>query len=251
MQEIYQEINNLIQNRERAVLATIVATEGSVPRKAGTKMLIHEDGTVTGSVGGGNVEYEIKEKAKEILMSGQPELLHLENKESAGGKIDVFLELVLPVDTLYLFGAGRVSQATATIGKVIGFNIIVIDPRPEYNNRKDFPEANSLMVEDYCPYFSKHIMGENDYIIIFTASHAMDEACLHLALGTRAAYVGMIGSKRKVAEIKEHLLEKGVAKEQLEKAHSPIGLDIGAETPEEIALSVMAEVVKVKRSRSG
>lgn len=255
MLEIYQELANLIPKGERAVLATVVATQGSAPRKAGTKMLIREDGSALGTIGGGNVESEAREKAKEILKSGTPQLLRFDIKEGTtttpGGQVDIFFEPILPQDTLYLFGAGHVSQSTAAVGKLLGFQVTVIDPRPEYNNRDRFPDADSLIVEDCSTCFPKLGVDENDYIVIFTATHESDEACLHFAAQTKVTYVGMIGSKRKVAQIKEHLLQKGVSQEQLDRVHSPIGLDIGAETPEEIAVSIMAEIVKVKRGKTG
>ncbi|MFH0847061.1 MAG: XdhC/CoxI family protein [Chloroflexota bacterium] len=258
MTEIYKEIANLAAKNEPGVLVTIVATEGSVPRKAGAKMLVKADGASVGTVGGGSVEYAITQKALEVMRSGKPQLLHfdlagneLEAAAICGGRLDVFFEPILAQDTLYLFGAGHISRTTAAMGKMLGFRVVVIDPRAEFNNRERFPDADSLMVEEFGNVFPKLSIDEKDYIIIYTSAHELDEDCLNFALTQRAGYVGMIGSRKKVKEIREHLTQKGVTQEALDRVHAPIGLDIGAETPEEIALSILAEVTKVRRSRKG
>lgn len=255
MLEIYQELVSVISKGGRVVLATIISSQGSAPRKAGAKMLIKEDGTFVGTIGGGGGEHQIRHKAIEVMKSGQPQIVHfdLSGKEEeaamiCGGQMDVFLEPVLPAEILYLFGAGHISQSTAAIGKMLGFRVIVIDPRPEYNNSERFPEADSLIVEEYDSVFPKLNVDENSYIVIYTSGHIADEQCLQFAAGTKAKYIGMIGSKKKVKEVKERLLQKGVPPQQLDRVHSPIGLEIGAETPEEIAISILAEIVSVRRS---
>jgi len=254
MLEIYQELVNLISKGERAVLATVIASKGSAPRKAGAKMLIKEDGTFIGTIGGGSAEHKIREKLIEAIKSGQPQIVHFDlsgkKKESimiCGGQIDIFLEPILPSETLYLFGAGHISQCTAAMGKMLGFRIVVIDPRPEYNNNDRFPDADSLVVEEYDSAFSKLDIGKDSYAVIYTTGHLFDGQCLRFVVGTEAKYMGMIGSKNKVKEVKERLLQKGVSQQQLDKVHAPIGLEIDAETPEEIAISILAEIVKVRR----
>lgn len=256
MLEIYQELASLTAKKEPGVLVTIVATEGSVPRKAGAKMLIKKDGSFVGTVGGGSVEYGITRKALEIMKSGKPQLLHfdLSCKEQdatmiCGGRLDAFFEPIITQETLYLFGAGHISQTTAAVGKMLGFWVAVIDPRAEYNNKERFPDADTLMVEEFAGVFPKLSIDDKDYLIIYTSAHELDEDCLNFALTTRAGYIGMIGSRKKVKEIREHLIQKGVTKEALDRVHAPIGLELGAETPEEIAISILAEVIKVKRSR--
>ena len=255
MLEIYQELVNIAASGERAVLATVTSSRGSVPRKAGTKMIIKRDGTLIGSIGGGNVEQAVQEKALEVMKSREPQMMHLDLKgrgEEAlmicGGQMDVFLQLILPAETLYLFGAGHLSQSTATMAKMLGFRVVVIDPRPEYNNNDRFPDADALMVEEYDSAFSKLSVDENSYIIIYTPGHVTDAKCLQFAVSTRAKYIGMIGSKKKVKEIKERLRKKGVSRQQLDEIHAPIGLEINAQTPEEIAISILAEITKFRRS---
>lgn len=257
MLKIYQELANIAARGERAVLATVISSRGSVPRKAGTKMIIKEDGSLVGSIGGGNVEQAVREKALDVMKSGEPQTIHLDltgTGEEAwmicGGQMDVFLEPILPAETLYLFGAGHLSQSTAAVAKMLGFRVVVIDPRSEYNNYDRFPGADSLIIEEYDSAFSKLNLDENSYIIIYTVGHVSDEQCLQFAIGTAARYVGMIGSKKKVKEIKERLRKKGVPQQQLDAIHAPIGLEINAQTPEEIAISILAEITKVRRSGS-
>lgn len=255
MLEIYQELVNIISKGERAVLATIISSRGATPRKAGAKMLIKEDGTFVGTVGGGGTEHKIRQTVSEIMRSGKPQVVSfdLSGKDGTlamicGGQLEIFLEPVMPPDTLYLFGAGHTSQRTATLAKMLGFRVVVIDPRPEYNNPDRFPDADSLVVEEYDSAFSKLSVDEDSYIVIYTTGHVVDEKCLHFAVSTGAKYLGMIGSKRKAKEVKERLQQQGVSPEQIRRVHSPIGLEIGGETPEEIAISIMAEIVKVRRA---
>ena len=254
MLEIYQELVKVISKGERAVLATIIESHGSAPRKAGAKMLIKEDGSFIGTVGGGGTEHKIRQKVAEVMKSGQPQIVHfdLSGKDQAiemicGGRMDVFLDPILPPATIYLFGAGHTSQATAEMGKKLGFGITVIDPRPEYNNQERFPNADSLIIEEYGNAFSKLNVDENSYIVIYTIGHVVDEKCLEFAVTTPARYIGMIGSEKKAREVKQRLLQKGVPQQQMDRVHSPIGLEIGAETPEEIAISILAEIIKVRR----
>lgn len=254
MLEIYQELVNVTSKGERAVLATIISSRGSAPRKAGAKILIKKDGTFVGSVGGGGVEREVQEKAFEVMNSGEPQIVHfdLSGKEKTlamicGGQMDVFLEPILPSATLYLFGAGHISQSTAVMAKMLGFRVVVIDPRPEYNNSERFPDADALVVDEYDRAFSKLNVGEDSYVVIYTTGHVVDEQCLQFAVGTKAKYMGMIGSKKKAKEVKGRLLQKGISQQQLDRVHSPIGLEIGAETPEEIAISILAEIIKAKK----
>ncbi len=255
MLEIYQELVNVTSKGEQAVLATIISSHGSTPRKAGAKMLIKEDGTFVGTIGGGGTEHKIRQKVTEVMKSGQPQIVHfdLSGKDEAltmicGGRMDVFLEPILPPETIYLFGAGHTSQSTTTMAKMLGFRVVVIDPRPEYNNIDRFPDADSLIVEEYDSAFSKLNVDENGYIVIYTTGHVVDEQCLEFALKTKAKYIGMIGSEKKAKEVKERLSQKGVLPPPLDRVYSPIGLEISAETPEEIALSILAEIIKVRRT---
>lgn len=255
MLDIYQELAIAAQKGERAALATVISAQGSTPRKAGAKMLVKKDGTVVGTIGGGYVEQRAQEKAIEVMNSGEAQIMHFDlsgaEKEPAmicGGNMDIFVEPILPKDTLYLFGAGHVAQSTAPIAKILGFQLIVIDPRSDYNNSHRFPNADSLIVEEYESVFSTLNVVEGSYIVICTTGHVFDEQCLEFSLGTKAKYIGMIGSQKKVKDVRERLEKKGVSPQKLDSVYTPIGLNIGAETPEEIAVSIMAEIIKVRRS---
>jgi len=257
MLEIYQEIINLISKGEPAVLATVISKHGSAPRNAGAKMLIKRDGTSLGTVGGGGVEHQIRKKAIEIMNSGESEVVHLDlsgisNEEGraayiCGGQMDILLEPIMPPETLYLFGAGHISECVAAIGKNLALRVVVIDPRAEFNNTERFPTAHSLIVEEYANAFSQLDVNQKSYIVIFTHGHTFDEECLQFAVGTEGKYIGMIGSQKKVKEIRERLLRKGISEQQLDRVCAPVGLGIGAETPAEIAISILAEIIKVRR----
>ncbi len=253
MLEIYHELVNIVANGGRAILATVVSSKGSAPRNAGAKMIIREDGTSIGSIGGGRLEYQIQGKAMELMNSNEPQMVHfdLSGKEKdgmiCGGQMDVFLEPIVSQETLYIFGAGHISQSTAAMAKMLGFRVVVIDPRSEYNNVERFPGADSLVVEPFEDSFSKLTVDGQSYIVICTTGHKSDEPCLQFAVGTEAKYVGMMGSRKKVKEVKERLMQKGVSSQQLDRLHAPVGVAIGAETPQEIAISILSEVIKVRR----
>ena len=165
-----------------------------------------------------------------------------------GGDLEVFIEPILSSPTLYIFGGGHISLSLAKIGKLLGFKIVVIDDRPEFANPQRFPEAELTLAEDFSKAFPKLKIDKSSYIAIVTRGHQYDELVLEWAIGTKAKYIGMIGSKTKNKAIFSHLLAKGTSQELLERVHAPIGLAIGAQTPEEIALSIMAEIVQVRRS---
>jgi xanthine dehydrogenase accessory factor len=254
--DIYQEIVKIIAEGESAALATIVlATDGS-PRKEGTKMLMKKDGSAMGTVGGGSVEDQVRREALEVIKEGKPRLLHfgLTGEEGeqrgmiCGGTMDVFIEPILSLPTLYLFGAGHISLAVAKIGKMLGFRVVVIDQNPEFADPVRFPEADMILVEQWEQVFPKLQIDDSSYIIILTGSHITDQRVLEWALGTETKYIGMISSKDKREAIFSNLSAKGIAEELLNKVYSPIGLEIHAETPDEIAVSILAQIVKIRRA---
>ena len=255
MIEVYNELVKIVEQGQRAVLATIISASGSTPQRAGAKMVIKEDGSSVGTIGGGGAEHKIMQHVREVLKSGKPQIVKfdLSGKDGkvemiCGGEMEVFMEPILGPETLFLFGAGHLSQAMVSIAKMMGFRIVVIDPRPEYTNPERFPKADVLIVDEFENAFPKLNVDEHSYIIIYTSGHISDEKCLAFALKTNAKYIGMIGSRKKSKEVKERLQAKGVPIEALNAVHSPIGIEIGAVTPEEIAISILAEVIKVKRA---
>lgn len=252
--DIYQEIVRLTAEGEQAALVTIVSTSGSTPREEGAKMLVRADGSILGTIGGGSLEAQVCQQAIEVIRQGKPQRLNFRLKEGeepgmiCGGDVEVFIEPILSSPTLYIFGGGHISLPLAKIGKLLGFKIAVIDDRAEFANPQRFPEADLTLAEDFKKAFPQLKIDKASYIAIVTRGHQYDELVLEWAVGTKAKYIGMIGSKTKNKAIFSHLLAKGFSQELLDKVHAPIGLEIYAQTPEEIALSIMAEIVKVRRS---
>jgi xanthine dehydrogenase accessory factor len=256
MADIYQEIVRIKEEGGEAALVTIVSVSGSTPREEGTKMLVKADGSITGTIGGGSLEAQVIDEAIKVIKQGKPQRLHMsltakkagEAGMICGGELGVFIEPILTPLTLYIFGGGHISLPLAKVGKLIGFNIVVIDDRAEFANTDRFPEAERVLAGDLNQSFGQLKIDKSSYIAIVTRGHQYDELVLEWALGTSAKYIGMIGSKTKVKTIFSHLMAKGVPKEKLDSVHSPIGLEIEAQTPEEIAVSILAEIIKVRRS---
>jgi len=256
MTDIYQEIVRLKAEGEEAALVTIVSATGSTPREEGAKMLVKPDGGILGTIGGGSLEAQVIEEAVKVIKQGKPKRLHMsltakEAEEAGmicGGELEVFIEPVLTPPTLYIFGGGHVSLPLAKMGKLLGFKIAVIDDRADFAHPARFPEVDILLADDLTKSFPQLKIDKSSYIVIVTRGHQHDELVLEWAVGTAAKYIGMIGSKTKTETIFSHLLAKGISKEQLDRVHAPIGLEIEAQTPEEIAVSILAEVIKVRRS---
>jgi xanthine dehydrogenase accessory factor len=264
MEDIYQEILKIKSEGQTAVVATIIAIQGSTPRDLGSKMLIRSDGTIiVGSIGGGNLEALVCQEGLKVIKEGKPKVLHfdltgqettggetIETGMICGGNADIYIEPILPEETLYIFGAGHISLYLARMGKILGFKIIVVDEREMFANQERFPEADKIYAEKFEAVFSKLQPKKPYYIVIVTRGHRYDQEVLEWAVGMEAKYIGMIGSRMKNNAVFSNLQNKGISKELLEKVHAPIGLNIGAETPEEIAISILAEIIQVRREKS-
>jgi xanthine dehydrogenase accessory factor len=255
--DIYEEIARLRRAGIKSALATIVNVRGSIPSYESAKLLVREDGSIFGTVGGGCVEAEVWTAARKVMEEEKPQKLtfNLNNDPSydtgllCGGTLEVFVEPILPTPDLYIFGAGHVSLSLSKIASIAGFRTIIIDDRANYANRERFPEAAEIHADDYEKVFEKLEPNSSSYLIAVTRGHKDDMRVLRWAVGTPARYIGMIGSKRKVLEIVQYLEEKeSIPHAQLERVHSPIGLEIGAITPEEIAVAVVAEMIAVRRN---
>jgi xanthine dehydrogenase accessory factor len=256
MIDIYEEIVKLKKAGKSAAVATVISARGSTPREEGSKMLVRSDGSIVGSIGGGNLEALVQKAALEIIASGKAQTIHfdLSEKDAAevgmicGGVTDILIEPIIPAPMLYIFGAGHISISLATIGKMLDFSITVIDDRADFANKERFPGVDEIYAKDMNQVFEKLNVNESSYIVIVTRGHAHDEVVLEWAVTTPAFYIGMIGSKTKNQTIYNHLKERGVTQEMLDRVYAPIGLKINAETPEEIAVSIMAEIIRVKRN---
>ncbi len=256
MLDVYREIVEIIKSGQEAALVTIINASHSTPRGVATKMLVRPDGSIRGTIGGGIVEAEAINIAIEAIRIGKPQrhLFSLSpDKEPGmvcGGEMEIFVEPIAQTPTIYIFGAGHISIMLAKISKLLGFRIVVIDDRKDFATKERFPEADLVIIEDFETAFSQMTINKHSYIVIVTRSHHDDERVLDEAIRTPARYIGMIGSKNKVKTLFNNLTAKGVKKDILNKIHTPIGLEIYAETPEEIAISIMAEIIKVFRSPS-
>jgi len=254
MSDIYPAIIEILESGNEAALVTIISAARSTPRGAATKMLVKSDGSIIGTIGGGAVEAQAIKIAIEVIKTGKPERHQfnlIPDKETGmvcGGEMEIFVEPIAPTPTVYLFGAGHISFTLAKISKLLDFRTVVIDDRKDFAVKERFPDADLILVEDFENVFSKINIDKRSYIVITTRSHHEDERVLGRAILTPAKYIGMIGSKTKFKTLFDNLIARGVESQVLDKVHSPIGLEIHAETPEEIAVSIMAEIVKVRRS---
>jgi xanthine dehydrogenase accessory factor len=253
--DIYEEIVKLRRDGRRGAVATIVNARGSIPSFRTAKMLVRDDGSICGTIGGGCVEAEVWQAAREVMELEKPRTLTFNLNQDpkydtglvCGGTLDIFLEPVLPAALLYIFGAGHVAASLYQTAKDTGFDVIVVDDRETYANRERFPEAQEVIADDFERAMERLDIRESAYIVIVTRGHRDDMRVLRWAVGTKARYVGMIGSKRKTIAIFRELQREGLPAKLFERVHAPIGLDIGAVTPEEIAISITAELIAVRR----
>jgi xanthine dehydrogenase accessory factor len=252
--DLFEEIVKLRRAGRRAALATIVHTNGSIPSYESSRMLVHEDGTISGTIGGGCVEAEVWAAAKDVMQKESPRkmVFNLNNEASydngliCGGTLEVFVEPILPPPMLYLFGGGHVSMAVAKAASAAGFCIGVVDDRESFANAERFPMATDIHTS-YEDAFAKIHPNVSSYLLIVTRGHKEDMRVLAWAVRTEARYVGMIGSKRKVLSVYKALENDGYKPEEFERVFAPMGLEIGALSPEEIAVSIVAELIAVRR----
>ena len=253
--DIYEEIVKLRQEGRRGAVATIVNVRGSIPSFETAKMLVRDDGSIAGTIGGGCVEAEIWQAAREVMESEKPRTLTFNLNQDpkfdtglvCGGTLDIFVEPILPPALLYIFGAGHVSVNLYQVARRAGFDVIVVDDREAYANRQRFPEAKEIIAEDFDRAMAQLNPGEAAYLVIVTRGHRDDMRVLRWAVQTSARYIGMIGSKRKTITIFKELTKEGLSPELFNRVHAPIGLDIGAITPEEIAVAITAELIAARR----
>jgi len=253
--DIYEELIKLRRQGRKAALATIVHTQGSIPSFQASKMLVRDDGSIFGTVGGGCVEAEVWAAAREVMEAEKPRKLTFNlNADprydiglTCGGTLEIFIEPVLAQPTCFIFGAGHVGQATARIAALAGFAVVACDDRAQFASPERFPDASAVHADDWEKIFPQLDINEFSYLVITTRGHKDDMRVLRWAVGTRARYVGLIGSKRKVISIFKVLQEEGVPSQRLEQVRAPIGLEVGALTPEEIAVSIVAEMIAVRR----
>ena len=254
--DLFEELSRRRRRGERLVLATVIRVAGSTPRDVGARMLLLADGTIRGTVGGGVREADVITAARELLARGGARLLAIDFNQGlrggegpvCGGTMEVFMERIDPARRAIIAGAGHVAFFLHRALALLEFRSVVVDPRPEWASEERFPGA-TLVHEPFPEGIASLGIGAPDAVVLVTPGHQHDRESLRRALATPAGYVGMIGSKTKVATVFQTLREEGIGDEQLARVHAPIGLAIGAETPAEIAIAIAAEIVAVFRTR--
>ena len=258
--DIYEEIVSLRARGTRAALAIIIAHQGAAPRKDAARMLVYENGRLVGNIGGGAVETDVVRQAKEVIDTGKPRLLsfdlsgidHDERALICGGSMQIYVDPILPDPELIIFGAGHVAKAVAEAAEAIGFRVTVFDDRPKYVSPERFPRAKAVLVGDpenwEARLDSLEITGSS-YVFVATQRPATDRACLRRVLMSPARYIGMLGSLAKTKKLLDALQREGSDPAQFSRIFVPAGLDIGSETPEEIAASIMPELIAARKNQ--
>ena len=254
--DLFAEIVRLHNAGTPCALATVVRTAGSTPRKAAARMVVLADGAVVGTIGGGRVEKEVTEAAVALLGEGaaaRPKLLryHLTHELAmcCGGEMEVFVEPLVPAPPLVVCGGGHVAHALVPLAQRVGFAPIVVEEAEEMATAERFPDATRI-VDSFDPRDWKDVpVDDRTYVVIVTRDHAQDQTLLEHFVGKELAYLGLIGSRRKIEMFKQRLTARGVDPARFERLHAPIGLDIGAETPEEIAVAIVGELIQARAAR--
>ncbi|GBL17381.1 dehydrogenase [Anaerolineae bacterium] len=258
MQRVLAELDALLRRGESAALCTVVSTRGSVPRSVGTKMLVRLDGSLLGTVGGGQMESRVIDAARETLRSGQPQLLHYSLMDLkvgdpgiCGGTMEIFVEPAEPLPTLLVIGGGHVGAALVRLGGWLGFRVVLTDDRAEFCNAQAVPGADEYLVLAAAALPAALTFHRNMYIVLPTRGMAVDLDYVPMLLAQPHAYFGVIGSKRRWATTVDALHERGISAAQLAGVRAPMGLELNAETPEEIAVSILAEIIMLRRGGTG
>jgi xanthine dehydrogenase accessory factor len=255
--EVFAAVADALDRGEPAALVTIVATHGSTPQRIGAKMLVFADGRTVGTIGGGCYENDAFWKARESITARQPQMVRYELSDDfaqetglvCGGQMDVYIEPIEPSPALYVIGAGHVGTELAHLAQAVGFQVHVVDDREKFANRERFPDAAEVVVEDVPAWLTRAALAPHAYVVVVTRGHTNDLEALRALAPRPLRYLGLIGSRAKVARIYDALMADGVSADQLKDVHAPIGLDIGAVTPSEIAVSILAELIAVKHGK--
>jgi xanthine dehydrogenase accessory factor len=247
---IYREVLKVRQQGGAGILSTVISVDGGSPKRGGIKAFIKASGEKAGSLfAGEELEGKILGETERLLREKKVEVLAIRSEEEGRPwkKLEILLEPIYCEPTVYLFGAGHISQQLAPLAKRVHFKVVVIDDREIFVNRERFPEADEVIVSEFERSFDQITIDDSSYIVIVTRGHLYDGLILERAVKTDAHYIGMIGSQKKIQTLYRNLVEKGIPKEVLKRVHAPIGLDIHSETPEEIAVSIVAELIKERR----
>ena len=256
--EVFAAVSEALERGEPAALVTIVSTTGSTPQRVGAKMLVFSDGRIVGTIGGGCYENDAFWKAREAITARKPQLVHYELSDDfaqetgliCGGQMDVYIEPIEPSPELYIVGAGHVGFHLARLAQEVGFRVHVVDDREKFANAERFPSAAEIVVEDIPAWLDRIDLPTHAYAVVVTRGHTNDLEAMRRLATRDLRYLGLIGSRAKVARLYDELLkDPRLAPDRLERVHAPIGLDIGAVTPQEIAVSILAELIAVKHGK--
>lgn len=256
--ELLEEMVRLLQSRKKVALCTIIEKVGSGPREVGAKILLSEDSEITGTIGGGNLERFLVEETKKAFREGKPKKvvfsLYKEEREETiqtglicGGELTIFIDVIEPKKRLIIIGAGHIALSLAKLADIIGFSLIVIDENAELANKERFPMAERIDTGNFFEILDKLNIDQKDLVVIVHGDPEYDYSALGNILKKKPSYVGLLGSRTKVSKYIKRLKETGVSEEDLEVLHAPLGLDIGAQTPEEIGISILAEIINERR----
>ncbi len=250
--QIFEEALRLKRLGRTSAIATIVECRGSSPQKQGAKMLVRDDGSIMGTLGGGCIEADVIQAAIMAITDGKPMTLPFELTEREGGLVCggtmlVYIEPIVLEPKLVILGAGHVGKTLSTLARFAGFRVTVIDDREEFANQGNIPDASDLFVTEFKQTFAKLPCDENTFVVIATRGHNHDLDAVKATLRTDARYIGLLGSKRKKALLFKALAEAGFSPEDIERVIIPVGIPIGSVSPEEIAISIMAQIIQKRR----
>ena len=257
--EVFAALGEALSRGEEAAIVTIVSSNGSTPQRVGAKMLVFGDGRIVGTVGGGCYEHDAIGVAKQVLASRKARTVKYDLNDDfaeetglvCGGQMEVFIEPIEASPSVYIFGAGHVGYYLGRLIQEAGFGVHVIDDRAAFANAERFPKAASIVVDDIPQWLTRTTIPATAYAVIVTRGHRNDLDVLRDIAPRELRYIGLIGSRAKVARLYDAVVAEGrIAPEQLERIHAPIGLDIGAVTPQEIAVSIAAELIAVRRGKA-
>lgn len=255
---VYHRLAELERAGQAAALAMVIRARGSVPRHTGSKMIVFPDGTIEGTIGGGEMERRVIAEALQVLASGEPRLLRYNFSDPdqgdpgvCGGEMEVYVEPIQRKPSLVIIGAGHVGRAVGHLGRWLGFRVVVCDDRPEFATPEAFPEADVYLTGSPEELPARIAADERTYLVLTTRSVDVDVQVLPALLSTPAAYIGVIGSRRRWETTAQELRARGVPEESILRVTSPMGLDLGAETPEEIAVSILAQILLLQRGGTG
>lgn len=250
--EYIEEIKKQINSNKKVALAIVTDAKGSTPRESGSMMVIREDGSIVGTVGGGKIEFDVLKRAKECLQTGESKKYNYELTEkgelgmTCGGQAEVFIKVFNKKDTLLIVGGGHIAQRLYKLGEFLDFKTIVFESREEIIESEIFPSSVELKTGDIVEELNNYPISDNSYIVLVSKGHKDDLKALREIYDSEAKYIGMIGSIRKCKNMMDTLVKEGIEEEKLKKIFAPIGLDLRGETPEEIAFSIISQILAVK-----